>query len=225
MEPIECNQSIAGIVKNNKTGNVISNAQIQLFSGDKLIEKVTSNEKGAFRFEKALKCKSSITISTTHTDYDPKTYTVNLDTKDLKKNSIIIELIKIEVVEKFITEKGVIVIKTDPINFDLNKSEIREDAAIELNKVVKIMKENPTIKVELNSHTDSRAPDNYNMRLSNERAASSINYIISQGINASRISGRGYGETRLLNKCSNGVKCSNTEHEQNRRTEFIVIEK
>ena len=85
------------------------------------------------------------------------------------------------------------------------------------------MEDNPTIKIELNSHTDSRAPDGYNMRLSNDRAKSSINYIISQGINPARLSGKGYGETRLVNKCSNGVKCTNSQHEENRRTEFIVI--
>jgi outer membrane protein OmpA-like peptidoglycan-associated protein len=132
-------------------------------------------------------------------------------------------LIEIIIVEEFITEKGVMLIKTNPIYFDLNKSDIREDAAIELNKVVKIMEDNPTIKIELNSHTDSRAPDGYNMRLSNDRAKSSINYIISQGINPARLSGKGYGETRLVNKCSNGVKCTNSQHEENRRTEFIVI--
>ena len=114
-------------------------------------------------------------------------------------------------------------IKTKPIYFNLNESKVREDAARELNKVVAIMKRYPEIKVELNSHTDSRAPDDYNMRLSQERASASIAYIISQGIDESRIFGRGYGETRLKNKCSNGVKCSESEHQKNRRTEFIVI--
>ena len=81
----------------------------------------------------------------------------------------------------------------------------------------------PTIKIELKSHTDSRAPDAYNMKLSKRRANSSVDYIISQGINSNRITGEGYGETRLINRCSNNVKCSEEEHQKNRRTEFIVI--
>ena len=114
--------------------------------------------------------------------------------------------------------------KTKPIYFDLNQDAIRPDAAIELTKVVDLMNKYPSMKIEIKSHTDSRAPDNYNLDLTNKRAESSINYIISKGIDSKRISGRGYGETELLNKCSNGVKCTDAEHEQNRRMEFIVIE-
>ncbi len=76
---------------------------------------------------------------------------------------------------------------------------------------------------KLKSHTDSRAPDEYNMKLSKRRVNSSVAYIISQGINSNRISGEGYGKTRLINRCSNNVKCSEAEHQKNRRTEFIVM--
>jgi outer membrane protein OmpA-like peptidoglycan-associated protein len=160
-----------------------------------------------------------------HVDYEPRSNEIKTDTVISKENHVNTELKKIEVDEEFITENGVILIKTGPISFDLNKSNVIDDVAFELKKVVRIMKENPNIKVELNSHTDSRALDDYNMRLSNARAKASINYIISQGINPSRISGKGYGETRLINKCSNGIKCTNAEHEENKRTEFIVINK
>ena len=95
---------------------------------------------------------------------------------------------------------------------------------LNLDKVINILIKYPTIKLEIKSHTDSRAPDNYNMNLSDKRAKSTIRYIINSGIDPNRISGRGYGESELINKCKNGVKCSEDEHQLNRRTEFIVID-
>ena len=85
------------------------------------------------------------------------------------------------------------------------------------------MKLNPSIKIEVKSHTDSRAPDSYNLNLSNERAQSTKNYIVSKGIDSNRVFSKGYGETELINKCSNGVKCTQAEHAMNRRTEFVII--
>ncbi len=123
----------------------------------------------------------------------------------------------------FIKTKDLLMINTNPIYFDLDKSFIRPDAAIELEKVVRIMLKYPKIKIDLGSHTDSRAPDAYNWKLSERRAKSSLDWIISRGINSSRITGKGYGETKLVNKCSNGVHCTETEHQLNRRTEFIIL--
>ena len=108
------------------------------------------------------------------------------------------------------------------IYYDLDKSDIRPDAAAGLDKLVKIMQDNPDIKVELGSHTDSRAKDAYNMKLSQRRAESAVNYIVSRGISSSRITAKGYGESMLINRCKNDVKCSEEEHQQNRRTEFKV---
>ncbi|RVU01394.1 flagellar motor protein MotB [Mucilaginibacter limnophilus] len=115
-------------------------------------------------------------------------------------------------------------IKIDNIYYDYDQSYIRPDAAIELNKIIKLLKDNPTIEIELGSHTDSRGNDDYNMALSRRRANAAVDYIITEGdIDEERITARGYGETRLLNRCSNGVKCSETEHQQNRRTEFTIV--
>jgi outer membrane protein OmpA-like peptidoglycan-associated protein/tetratricopeptide (TPR) repeat protein len=111
----------------------------------------------------------------------------------------------------------------NPIYFDLGKWDIRPDAANELNKIVAAMKENPGIVIELGSHTDSRGSSQANMELSDKRAKASATYIVSQGIDESRINGKGFGETRLINKCKDGVKCSEAEHAQNRRTEFKVV--
>ena len=111
----------------------------------------------------------------------------------------------------------------DNIYFDLNKDNIRPDAAVELDKIVKVMQDNPTMVIELGSHTDARGSDKYNESLSDRRAKSSAAYIVSKGIASDRITGKGYGEAQLKNKCANGVRCSEEEHQQNRRTEFKII--
>jgi len=115
-------------------------------------------------------------------------------------------------------------IRIENIYYDFDKANIRPDAAVELNKLIKIMKDNPTIQIELGSHTDSRGSDGYNMLLSQLRANSAVLYLITVGgIDKSRLTARGYGETRLLNRCSNGVDCSPAEHQLNRRTEFKIV--
>ena len=109
------------------------------------------------------------------------------------------------------------------IHYDLDKFFIREDAKAELNKMVQFMKDNPSVKVELASHTDSRASDDYNKTLSQNRANSAVEYLVSKGIEKSRLNPIGYGETQLLNKCSNDVDCTESQHQLNRRTEMKVI--
>ena len=110
------------------------------------------------------------------------------------------------------------------IYFDFDKSDIRPDAGLELDKVVSLMNKYPGMVIRLESHTDSRAEDDYNMKLSARRAKSTYDYIISKGINAERIPKyEGFGETQLVNKCSNGVPCSAADHQLNRRTEFVIL--
>ena len=115
------------------------------------------------------------------------------------------------------------IINLNTIYFDSGKSDIRPDAAIELDKVVKAMNDNPAWKIEVGSHTDSRGAANANLTLSDKRAKSTAKYIISKGIDQSRISGKGYGEKKIINKCKDGVKCSDVEHQENRRTEFKIV--
>ncbi|UUF12430.1 MULTISPECIES: OmpA family protein [Flavobacterium] len=110
------------------------------------------------------------------------------------------------------------------IHFDLDKHNIRKDAAIDLQKIIAVMQQYPQIKIDVRSHTDSRASDKYNRKLSGLRAESTINYMIKNGIAADRLTGRGYGETQLVNKCSDGVPCTEEEHQRNRRSEFIITE-
>jgi outer membrane protein OmpA-like peptidoglycan-associated protein len=122
--------------------------------------------------------------------------------------------------------KKVVPIKLENIYYDLDKWEIRPDAAIELNKLVKILRDNPTMEIELSSHTDCRGPADYNMELSKKRAQSAVEYIITQGISGKRMVAAGYGESRLVNHCEcEGdfeVPCSEERHQANRRTEFKI---
>ena len=116
------------------------------------------------------------------------------------------------------------IIKIDNIYYDYNKSDIRSDAAVELDKVVALLNKYPTMKIELRSHTDSRGKDAYNLKLSDGRAKAAVDYIISKGIAANRLVAKGYGETELLNYCKNEVECDDKMHEQNRRTEFKILQ-
>jgi len=111
------------------------------------------------------------------------------------------------------------------IYYDLDKFDIRSDAAVELDKVVALLQDNPAIiQIELSSHTDSRGLDDANMLLSENRAKAAVDYIVSKGIARSRMVAKGYGETRLINGCDNNTECDDSLHQQNRRTEFKVLD-
>ena len=112
----------------------------------------------------------------------------------------------------------------NPIFYDLDKSDIRSDAAEELEKIVQFLKDNEIVTIELGSHTDSRASGTYNLKLSQRRAESAVKYITSKGISPERIKAKGYGETQLINECSDGVNCTEEQHQQNRRTEFKITQ-
>jgi outer membrane protein OmpA-like peptidoglycan-associated protein len=113
-------------------------------------------------------------------------------------------------------------IQIQNIYYDYDKWDIRADASEQLDKVVTLMKDNPGLSVELGSHTDSRGNDAYNLKLSERRAAAAVAYIISEGVDSARITSKGYGETQLVNRCKNGVECTEGEHQQNRRTELRI---
>ncbi len=120
--------------------------------------------------------------------------------------------------KKIIQDESIVL---DNIYYDYNKWNIRKDARPSLEKLVNILRRNP-IKIELGSHTDSRGKDDYNLDLSQKRAQSVVDYVVSRGINPSRITAQGYGESKLVNACSDGAECTEEEHQLNRRTEFKV---
>jgi outer membrane protein OmpA-like peptidoglycan-associated protein/tetratricopeptide (TPR) repeat protein len=110
------------------------------------------------------------------------------------------------------------------IYYDVNKSDIREDAALELNDLVGILKQRPSVRIEVSSHTDSRAPSAYNMTLSRKRADAVVVYLVKHGIARNRMEAVGYGDTHLLNQCEKGEFCPEEQHQVNRRTEIRVLE-
>lgn len=154
-------------------------------------------------------------VKSTKVKYLADCFTIN--SGDLSKQAkapekpLVLEQLKIS--QKF---------RYDKILFDLNKHFIRKDAAIELDKVVEFIKANPGITVELGAHTDSRGSDKYNEALSDRRAKSSREYIVSQGVDPSIITAKGYGEYQLTNKCADGVRCNEDLHQANRRTEIKI---
>lgn len=121
-----------------------------------------------------------------------------------------------------VNKKGISFV-LENIYYDFGKDVIRKDAALVLDQIVHVMNENPTLQIELSSHTDSRGADKYNLKLSERRAKSAVDYIISKGISRERLQAKGYGETKLVNRCGNGVDCTEDEHQANRRTEVKVL--
>ncbi|GGD02185.1 OmpA family protein [Hyunsoonleella pacifica] len=217
----DCKYDITGIVVNKKTSEILVNADIVLKDeNNNILESVKSDNSGKFEFN--LSCKEQTYIIEAQKEKFEDDFTdFTVKTGNSGEN---LKLALEPSAAKIGTDLALL-LNLNPIYFDYDKSFIRPDAEIELAKVIKYMKEYPSVKIDVRSHTDSRGRDAYNMSLSQRRNKSTREYIINEGgISADRISGRGYGETRLTNRCSNGVKCSKTEHQANRRSEFIVVE-
>jgi outer membrane protein OmpA-like peptidoglycan-associated protein len=123
-------------------------------------------------------------------------------------------------IEKIITEQEVVL---NAIYFEFDKSNITKEAAFELDKLVEALKKKPEMVIMVKAHTDNRGSDAYNMALSNRRAKSTVQYVISRGIARERISGQGYGESQPKVDCGEG--CTEEQHAQNRRSEFLIVKK
>jgi outer membrane protein OmpA-like peptidoglycan-associated protein len=108
------------------------------------------------------------------------------------------------------------------IYFDLDKANIRKDAEVELAKILEVMKQYPSMEIDVRSHTDSRQTKGYNLALSDKRVKSTIKWLVANGVEAKRLTGRGYGESQLVNKCADDIPCTEEEHQANRRSEFII---
>lgn len=204
---------LTGTVYNKNTNQPLSNAVVTLNKKDGSGLKVETDESGKFKFDLQKESDYLLTGEKTNfrSDVDSLT-TIGLTASTEIKKDLYLEAIEINKA-----------IKLENIYYDFDKSNIRPDAAIELDKLVKILTDNPTIWIELGSHTDSRGNDAYNLALSQRRADAAVKYIINRGISKNRITAVGYGETRLVNECSNGVKCSAADHQLNRRTEFTIV--
>ncbi len=209
--------TLEGTVKDKKTNEPLRDVVVTLQnkSSNTPIKTITDDQ-GRYTFK--LDSVTDYDLSAVKTEYSTIT-AIPLTTKGLTASQTLRKDVYLDKIE---LKKPV---KIENIYFDLDKWNIRPDAAIELDKLVKVLKDNPTWDVEMSSHTDSRAPDDYNMKLSQRRAESTVKYLIEHGIDADRLSAKGYGETRLVNKCSNNVPCTEEEHQQNRRTEFTILDK
>lgn len=151
--------------------------------------------------------------------------TVLFNTLGVKKSSSIEKKLTLRLIRRepeFDTLRINEPIRLDNILYDYDKDNIRPDAEPDLESVVDLMKKYPEMKIELSSHTDARGNDTYNEDLSQRRANSAVAWIVAKGISASRIVAKGYGENKLQNKCTNGVECTEEEHQVNRRTEFKI---
>jgi outer membrane protein OmpA-like peptidoglycan-associated protein len=202
--------SVKMLITDNLTG--ASEEYFTNLSGDyrKPLPGKKLNDRGSFNFTFSREGYLSKTVTYNTLFQKEGSYKVH--------NDLDISLTKIKVGEDLSK-----IIDINPIYFDVNKAIIKPEAALELDKIVSIMNENPNMVVELGSHTDARGSAKSNKSLSDRRAESSANYIKERITNPSRISGRGYGEERLVNGCSDGVTCTKDEHQLNRRTEFIIV--
>lgn len=218
--------SIYAIVTDKKTGDALDSVKMTITDNmtgvtDNYLTPVTGDYRRAVA-DKKLNERGSYNFTFEREGYLTKTVTYNTvfdkeGVYDLHTD-MDISLEKLEVGEDLSK-----IIDIKPIYFDVGKSNIRPDAAVELDKIVKVMNENPNMVIELGSHTDSRGSASSNLSLSERRAQSSADYIKARITNPERIYGKGFGETRLVNECADGVRCSKEKHQENRRTEFIIV--
>lgn len=219
--PEELNlNAIEGVITDLVTGEVMPEALVTLLDENNIkLKEVVSDEDGSFVFED-LDSNTKYTVRTTKEGYSE--VVTNTPTKDNEVISLDVKLEKLE--DLIVLEEGIKKIKLNMIFFDFDKSNIRNDAAEELDKLVAVMKENPSMVIKIESHTDSRGSAVYNKYLSDRRAKSTRAYIISKGIDPKRIeSAIGYGEERLLNGCDGSIRCTSAQHQLNRRSEFIIV--
>ena len=221
-----CGQYVEGTVTDAYTREILPGAEVILLdSNNEELEKTTTNTKGRYKF--SVTCENTYIIRGAKTSYSPTEAPLETNMALEYTHQLPLQLGKGGISGQSVRPGDDLakILNLQIIYFDLDKSFIRTDAEVELQKIIAVMKEYPKMKIDVRSHTDSRSSDDYNMYLSERRAKSTIKYIIEKGgIDRSRLSGRGYGESSLVNQCENNVNCNEKEHQENRRSEFILIE-
>ncbi len=203
-------QLVRGVVKSEFTKQPMAGVEVTLENEkDGSRQKVVTGSDGSYEFDAKPGAAHRLIAQKDN-------YATNKNVVKPKKGAKVIQ-----------TETGLYgqneVFKLENIYYDLDRYFIRPDAAAELTRLVPVLKQNPDMKIEIRSHTDSRAPDAYNLKLSDNRAQAVVDFLVARGISSNRLVSRGYGETALVNDCGNGVSCSEEKHQANRRTEFKVI--
>ena len=216
---LQSERLLLGFVIDKETGLVLPNTKISLFDSKfKFIKECLTDDKGKYTFE--VEKGKSYYVRAEKQFYETKESNITIEYTNNTNFPIVLEKnIKPIVVGTDLA----ITVNIPTIYFDLDKFSIRDDAALELEKIVAIMKQYPNMKVDVRSHTDSRSTAKHNALLSAQRAKTTMNWLIKKGIETTRLTSKGFGESRLINNCSDGVECTEAQHQVNRRSEFIVI--
>lgn len=217
---LSCEQILSGTVTDADTGVPLANVEVTLLDERfEVVSKQNTDAKGFYSFE--VECGKVYYIRTSKEDFETIESKVIVPNESGKTTLPIVQKKNVKIIS--LKDDIAKMLNIKMIYFDLDKSFIREDAKVEMAKVLEVMLQYPTLKIDVRSHTDSRQTHKYNQRLSDRRVKATIAWLVQEGIAVERLSGKGYGETQLINQCADGVKCSEEEHQLNRRSEFIVI--
>lgn len=198
----------------------LANANVTLskaMPGLKDVGTATTDQYGRFKFD--LEKETDYVVAGKKDGY--LKHTVEATTKGKRDLKHTVVTVKVNVLLEKIFEEQEIIIPN--IYYDFDKSDLRPEAETVLDTIVNMMKDNPEIKVQISSHTDSRGSEDYNLKLSQARAESVVRYLVSKDIDLQRLTAVGYGDTHLINKCAKGVECTEEEHAKNRRTTFKIL--
>lgn len=217
---LKCEQELYGKVTDLATNQILPDAKISLFDNEfNLVNTAVTDASGNYTF--AVECGKTYNVRAAKTDYTTKELKIDIPMVNDGKTNLPFALEK-ETCKVAIGDDLGKCFGIKMIYFDLDKYNIRREAALDLEKILDVLNQNPTMKLDIRSHTDSRASFEYNQVLSENRAKSTIKWLVKNGVNPNRLTGKGYGETQLVNQCADDVKCSEDEHQLNRRSEFII---
>ena len=217
---LKCEQELYGKVTDLVTAQILPDTKISLFDSEfNLVNTAVTDPSGNYTF--VVECGKSYNVRAAKTDYTTKEQKITIPMVNDAKTNLPFTLEK-EACKVAIGDDLGKCFGIKMIYFDLDKYNIRTEAALDLEKILDVLTQNPTMKLDIRSHTDSRASFEYNEVLSDNRAKSTINWLVKNGVDPSRLTGKGYGETQLVNQCADDVKCSEEEHQLNRRSEFII---
>ena len=215
------NARIIGKVIDKNTNLPLAKSRVVLYNNQgKELGSTTTDENGDFVFDKVLSNASY------RTQASKETYSTNETAPSLALYEREVSTTIVLDQDQYKLEQGLDLAKAlslRHIYFDLDKSNIRPDARVELEKIVEVLTQNPSIKIEIGSHTDSRQSKAYNQALSQRRAKSTMDYLVKRGIAKTRLTAKGYGESQLVNQCADGVQCSEADHQLNRRSTFVIV--
>jgi outer membrane protein OmpA-like peptidoglycan-associated protein/tetratricopeptide (TPR) repeat protein len=217
---LKCEQELYGKVTDLATAQILPDTKISLFDIKfNLVNTAVTDLSGNYTF--AVECGKTYNVRAAKIDYTTKEQKISIPMVNNGKTYLPFALEK-EVCKVAIGDDLGKCFGIKMIYFDLDKYNIRHEAALDLEKILDVLTQNPTMKLDIRSHTDSRASFKYNEVLSENRAKSTINWLVKNGVDPSRLTGKGYGETQLVNQCTDDVKCTEEEHQLNRRSEFII---